>query len=69
MIRARGGNTIVPAIVVAFVIAVVTSIIAIFSVALASDIWNKFVEAFALLVGGGIAVTIVFSITLGGRRR
>ena len=69
MIRVVGGNPILPALVVAFVLAVVTSVIAIFSVGLASDIWNKFIEAFALVVGGGVAVTIVFSVAIGGRRR
>ena len=68
-LRARGGTIVLPAMMAAFMFAVVTSIIAIFSAPLASDIWNRFIEAVALAIGGGVAVTIVISITMGGRRR
>ncbi len=68
----RGGaNALMPALMAAFAIAVITALIGAFSYSLASDMWSKFMQAALLVVGGGIVITIVIAITInvgGGRR-
>lgn len=51
----RGGTVLFPAMMAAFMFAAVTSVIAIFSAPLASDIWNRFIEVVALAIGAEVA--------------